>query len=144
MNRPCIVDESVNYRLTSVHLLISPDASDNARPIVPYPSYQHHPSLPVSQERLVIRQQRRTLLVLAHNLSTGEGITSQQSRHTNRNRQHEQQPRDREGEDVLQLQNMRACKHLSETRSCGFVSPSASQNAIPSKTQKQGSTYKTP
>lgn len=52
---------------------------------------------------LLIREQRRPLAILADNLSSREGITTQQSRHAHSKRKHEQQAADRKGKDPLQL-----------------------------------------
>ena len=73
---------------------------------------------PVDRAHLLIRQQRRPLPILAHNLSPGERIAAQQSRDADCKREHEEQPANREGEDPLQLQDGQLAEELAHTRRC--------------------------
>jgi hypothetical protein len=69
--------------------------------------------------KLLIGQQGRTLTVLADNLTTGEGIATQESRHADRKREDEQKTADGESEDPLELEEVRACKELADAGCCG-------------------------
>ena len=70
---------------------------------------------PLHRGHLLISQQRRPLPILTHNLSPGERIAAQQSRHADSQREYEEQPANREGEDPLQLQDRQLAEELSNT-----------------------------
>jgi hypothetical protein len=68
---------------------------------------------------LLIGQQGRTLTILADNLATGEGVASKKTRHADRKREDEQEATDGEGEDPLELEEVRACEELADAGCCG-------------------------
>jgi hypothetical protein len=68
--------------------------------------------------RLVIGQQGCSLSILADDLATREGITSQQARHAYSEREQEEKTANGESEDPLKLEEMRASKELSNAGCC--------------------------
>lgn len=84
-----------------------------------YPWYRPHTHNSV-MGNLVIRQQRRPLTVLIDNLASWEGITAKKTRNTHRKRDDEEQGTDGEGEDPLELEEMRLSCDLADTSRCGM------------------------
>lgn len=66
---------------------------------------------------LLVSEQRRSLAILADNLSAREGIAAQKSRHADSERKEEQDTTDGESEDPLQLQDGQLAKELADTGS---------------------------
>lgn len=68
-----------------------------------------------ASQSLLIRQQGCPLAVLAHNLSPGERITTEEPRHTDGERKNEEEPADCKSKDPLQLKDRELAEELSNT-----------------------------